>query len=189
MNAELIDDLLTRMERVSAAVQADFGSLSGEELNWKTGAESWSIGQCLDHVMRSNDPYFAKFESASQGTYRHRLRERVPVLPGLWGNFVLNIVSPQGKRTVKAPKLTTPAQSAMPADIVESFLLQQKKLAAAYQSLADVDVDRIIVTSPLAPFVTYSMRHAMLILVAHEERHLQQMQRVRASMLEMKKAG
>lgn len=182
MNDELVEGLVNRLERVNETVRAEFGALSGGDLNWKPGAESWSIGQCLEHVMKSNAPYFKKFESASKGTYRHRFRERVPVLPGIWGRFVLNIVSPQGKRKVKAPKLTTPATSAVLDGIVDAFLRQQQELAASFESLESVDVDRIILTSPLAPFVTYSMHHAMEILVAHEERHLMQAQRVCAAM-------
>lgn len=187
MDEPVIDGLVQRLDQINEAVREDFQPLDHAELNWKPNAESWSIAQCLEHVIRSNEPYFDKFEGAVKGTLRANLYERIPVLPGLWGRFVLNAVSPETRRKLRAPKLSTPSQSTLPADIVERFLSENRKLASAIQSLNNVDLDRIIITSPLASFVVYSLRHAVLILVAHEERHLLQAQSVRVALLEARR--
>ena len=40
--------LSRELESVTAGVQSEFKGLSAEQLNWKPGAEAWSIGQCLE---------------------------------------------------------------------------------------------------------------------------------------------
>jgi hypothetical protein len=62
--------------------------------------------------------------------------------------------------------------------VVDRFCDQQRGLKDAIKPLAFLDLDRTIITSPVARPVTYSLRHALLIVVRHEERHLNQAVRV-----------
>lgn len=36
----------------------EFSNISSEQLNWKPSAESWSIAQCLDHLIIADSSYF-----------------------------------------------------------------------------------------------------------------------------------
>jgi hypothetical protein len=46
------------------------------------------------------------------------------------------------------------------------------------KSTSDLDLEKIIVTSPAASFIAYSLMDAYRIIVVHEKRHLQQAKRV-----------
>lgn len=182
MDATLIQDLTESIETVERTARAEFGSLTGDELNWRPGEGRWSIGECLNHLMTANEPYFPIFESVANGTKTTTILERLPVLPSLFGSLVLNVVKPETKRKSRAPKVFAPSPEPVDTDIVDRFCEQQRKLLAAIQPLANVDLDNVIVTSPVASFITYSLRDALLIVVRHEERHLIQAQNVLRAM-------
>jgi len=102
----------------------------------------------------------------------------LPILPGVFGAMVLNTVSPETKRKSRAPKVFTPPAERVSTDVVERFCDQQRRFRDTFECLRNTDPDSVIVTSPVASFVVYSLRHAMLIVVRHGERHLNQAQAV-----------
>ena len=61
-NAYLIDVLKT-LDRMTSEYQRDLGQLSSTQLNWKPDPKSWSVGQCIDHVIVTNELYFSIFAS------------------------------------------------------------------------------------------------------------------------------
>ena len=178
MNSEFIKNMTDTIARVERAVRAKFDALDGEQLNWRPHINLWSIGQCLEHVMKANGPYFEIFENTVNGTKRATFWERLPLLPAFWGSLVLNSVNPETSRKTRAPKLFMPSRETTSPDIVDSYCRQQRELASALEALAELDLDTHIITSPVASFVTYSLRNALAIIVAHEERHLLQAEKV-----------
>jgi len=48
-------------------------------------------------------------------------------------------------------------------------------------SVKDLNIDRTVISSPAANFVTYSLLDAFRIIVVHEQRHFQQAMRVKAN--------
>lgn len=182
MDATLIQDLTESIETVEKSARAEFGSLTADQLNWRPGEGRWSIGECLNHLMTANEPYLPIFDSVAHGTKTTTVWERLPLLPGLFGSLLLNAVKPETKRKSRAPKVFAPSPEPVDAQIVNRFCAQQQQLTAAIQRLSDADVDNVIVTSPVAGFITYSLRNALLIVVRHEERHLIQAQHVLRAM-------
>ena len=179
---EFINGLTETLSRVEETVRAEFAPLDADQLDWRPGEGRWSIGQCLDHLVKAKSPYLAIFESVQNGTKRTTFWERLPVMPNLWGSLLLNSVKPETKRKMRAPKIFTPASDPAPPDIVETFGQQQDRLRDSMDGLAEVDLDRCIITSPVASFITYSVRHACAMLVAHDQRHLIQAQNVLSEM-------
>ena len=49
-----------------------FNQLSAEQINWKPSEAEWSVGQCFDHLIISNHPYFRIIEEVRQGRRRRR---------------------------------------------------------------------------------------------------------------------
>src|SRR5262249_33934007 len=44
-------------ESIAVDAKALFGHLKLEQLNWKPSADSWSVSQCLEHLISSNQAY------------------------------------------------------------------------------------------------------------------------------------
>ena len=174
-------DLIADAEKLGDEVSAKFGHLSASQLNWKRSAEEWSIGQCFEHLLMTNRPYFPLIEKITAGEQRRSLWERMPVLPGVFGNLVLGAVSPESTRKIKARPGFQPAQSAVNAEVIKEFTLHQRELVRLMKSTEGLPIERIIITSPVASFVTYSLLDGYRIVVTHERRHSHQAERVMAA--------
>jgi hypothetical protein len=175
---EKLTDLAAGLEGVSSAVREHFSGLSGRQLNWKPSPEKWSIGQCLDHLLIGNREMHAQIELKLRGDGKSTFFEKLPLLPGIFGPLVVNAVSPETARKTKNPKVLDPAVSDVPDDIVAKFLESQKKVADAMTASENVDLEKTIMTSPVAKFVTYSLLDGFRITVYHGQRHLAQAKRV-----------
>ena len=179
MNAEL-PQLINELGKVSNEARSNFGSLSTERLNWKPSAEQWSVAQCLEHLIVTNKDYFPVIEKIARGDYKPTLQERLPLLPTLFGSLILKAVQPQSQRKFKAGKAFQPSSSEISGDIVSRFEQHNKVVAAHLMSTERFDLRKIIITSPIGPFATYSLLDGYRIVVAHEQRHLEQAKRVTA---------
>jgi DinB superfamily len=177
---EQLDTVIQNARTIAAEARSSFGSLSAAQLNWKPSAERWSIAQCFDHLIASNQGFFPVIESVLAGTRRPTFLERLPILPGLAGKLLIKSLDPASTRKFKAPKNFEPAQSDIRASIIDDFVAQQERIVAGMKSTSHINLKRIVVTSPAASFVTYSLMDAYRVIVVHEQRHFQQAQRVAA---------
>jgi hypothetical protein len=167
---------------VTQQARRSFGDLSGVQLNWKPERTEWSIAQCLEHLILVNAPYLPVLEAVARGEWRPNLKERLPVLPRLFGRLVLRAVHPDATRKVKARPQFEPSQSTIDGTIVERFAAHQAELARQMEAAGSRDLSRTIITSPVASFITYSALDACRIIVAHEGQHLAQAERVLAAL-------
>jgi hypothetical protein len=177
MNDEL-NTLISDLEKISLDAKSNFGGLSFEQINWKPSAKSWSVGQCFDHLIEANSRMLAKAEPVIQGKHKPTFFERLPLVPRLFGKLVLGAVDPKTVRKTKNPGIFDPAKSDLDADVIEKFVAEQEKIIATMQASEGVDLERTIMTSPVAVVVTYSVFDAFRIITAHEKRHFQQAKRV-----------
>ena len=172
-----ITDLLT----ISQEAQQVFGHLNQTQLNWKPSADEWSVAQCFNHLITANEHYFPIFDSLSKGEKRTTFWERLPMLPGLFGNLLVKSLQPSSVRKLKAPKIFQPISSNFAADMIQRFVAHQEQLAVRIQKASTIDLQKTIITSPVSSFVVYSLYDTFRILIIHEKRHFEQARRILAS--------
>lgn len=173
-----LPELINETQAVTRDVQSMFAQLNADQLNWKPAADSWSVAQCLEHLIIINGPMLKVLEQAANGTKQTSLLERLPFWPGLWGRMMVKIVAPQGTRKFKAPPTATPSASSIDPQIVNQFVANQQDVMGKLKAIENLNPDKIIITSPYAGFITYSLLDAARIIVVHERRHLAQAERV-----------
>ena len=182
MSAKVLEaglgELAAELDEIAAEARRDFGHLSAAHLNWRPSPEQWSVGQCLEHLIKSNRRFFPLLEGLARGERRQTVWERWSPLSGFFGRMIERSLADDGGRKYKAPVKLQPSSSEVDADIVEQFALQQRELAELVAAPALAGLARTVVTSPIAGFITYSLRDACRIVVAHERRHLRQARRV-----------
>ena len=178
INYASVTEIITAAAKVADETKRVFGSLSAEQLNWKPSAERWSVAQCFDHLITTNIGYLPIVDDVLQGRKKSSVWQKLPVLPGFVGKMLIKSLDPSSTRKIKAPKKFQPAQSDVPATIIEVFVAQQSQVIEKMKATANLDLERIVITSPVASFVTYSLMDAYRIIVVHERRHFQQAQRV-----------
>ena len=178
MTSERTASVVSDLETISGDVRAVFGGLNGEQLNWKSDEKSWSVAQCLEHLIVINSLYFPLFEKMRTADVAASMWEKISPLSGFFGRLLIKSLGPENPKKMKTSKKAYPSSSSIGADIVERFVEHNRELAEHVARISpDVDLKHII-TSPLAGFVTYSLDDCLTILVVHEQRHVLQAKRV-----------
>jgi hypothetical protein len=176
MKADL-PTLIAQVKSIAGDTQATFGQLTTSQLNWKPSPERWSVAQCFDHLLTSNKGYFPIIDSLLAGQKR-TLWQRVPLLPGFWGSLLVKSMDPSSTRKVKAPKKFQPVQSDIGSSVINDFIDQQSKIAEKMKATEHLNLEKIIISSPAASPITYSLMDAYRLIVVHNQRHFQQAKRV-----------
>lgn len=179
MNYQTADlpSLIAAATKVAGDAKSTFGQLSASQLNWKPAAERWSVAQCFDHLLTTNNGYFPAIDDVLAGK-KHTFWQSMPGLPGLAGKMLIKYLDPASTRKIKAPKRFEPAQSDISASVINDFVEQQKRIVEKMKATQNLDLEKIVITSPAASAITYSLMDAYRIIVVHEHRHFQQAQRV-----------
>jgi hypothetical protein len=169
--------VIRELGAVAEEARRSFGRLSAAQLNWRPSADQWSVGQCFEHLLKTNRGFYPALEEAARGGRKAGLWERVSPLSGLFGRLLVRTMA--SPRKFKAPRGLKPSSSEVDAGVVEQFAGQQGELAELMRAAAaGTDLRRAVVTSPVAGFVTYSMLDACRIVAAHNRRHVAQARRV-----------
>jgi hypothetical protein len=96
----------------------------------------------------------------------------------LFGKVLADQVKEKPRRKLNAPKILAPTSHDIDALIRERFDKHLDSLLEYIAGFSHLDLDKIRVTSPVSTFVTYSLRHAITLLIQHEHRHINQAIRV-----------
>jgi hypothetical protein len=136
------------------------------------------VAQCFQHLIEINQSYFARFREIASSRYSPSLKERIPLVPRLFGSLILKAVQPQSKRKFKSVARFQPTSSDLGGDIIARFKAHQAELVGLMKQTNRLNLRRIIITPPVVSYITYSLDDAYKIIVAHERRHMLQAQRV-----------
>lgn len=166
--------LLAQIDQTTEAFQKAFGALSPEVLNRKPNAQTWSIAQCIDHIMVINLTYLPIIQQLRDGTYKLPWHARFPGLVRFFGNFVLQSVHPDRRKKIKTFPIWEPSQSDLPADILTRFTRHQEELKNLITNSHDLLSRGTVITSPASRMIVYKLETAFEIIVTHEVRHLNQ---------------
>jgi len=173
-----LDRLVEELGAITTEAREVFGALDAAQLNWKPSAERWSVGQCFDHLIRTNSTFFADMRRVASGAYKGSAWARVSPLSGFFARMILRSLDPVRGRKTKAPRVFEPAKSDVDANVMGEFASHQEELVRLMRATAGVDLRRTMVTSPVAAVATYSLLDAYRIVVAHERKHFEQARRV-----------
>jgi hypothetical protein len=84
-----MNEILSELQIISADVQKAFGKLSGEQINWKPSETGWSVGQCFEHLIKSNELFYGELDKIADGTRRNSFLETYSPLSGFWANLLI----------------------------------------------------------------------------------------------------
>ena len=153
--------------------------LSIEQLNWHPSPGQWSVGQCLEHLCVSNEIYLPAISRALMDPPRTVVQDIKPGWFGRW--FIRNYIAPSSTtRRARAPRKIVPA-SVVEATILDRFLRSNQAAREVARRAADHDVNRTRFRNPFIPVIWFTVGTGLEIVSKHEQRHLLQAERVRAS--------
>lgn len=172
-----LPSLIAEANNIASETNSTFGKLTPAQLNWKPSAERWSVAQCFEHLVTSNKGFFPRVDGVIAGI-KPTFWQRMPLIPGLAGRLLIKSLDPKSTRKIRAPKKFEPAQSDISPAVLDDFVDQNAKIVEKMKATEHLDLDKIIITSPVAAAITYSMMDAYRVIVVHERRHFEQARRV-----------
>ena len=172
-----IESITCELRKVVEDAEETFGVLTAEQLNWKPAEKSWSVGQCFDHIIKTNHMFYPEFEKLAAGTRKNSLWENWSPFTGWGGRFLINAVSIDSKKA-KAPSKRIVPPSEIEPDIIERFSRHVEEVNQKVEACAAADREKTVVTSPFLVVFTYKLDDAYTVLVEHTKRHFRQAQRV-----------
>jgi hypothetical protein len=163
-----------RSARMVEEKTAAFLPLNFHQLNWRPAENMWSIAECFEHLIRTNEkyiPFFQKY-SSEEGSIRDFAFKHTFV-----GKLLINSLTPDVKRKYKTPASFDPIGSTINSDIVNDFLNWHKSFVDLVRKLDHTKFTEKI-TSPFSKLVKYSIGDSLVIISNHNLRHLNQAERV-----------
>jgi hypothetical protein len=182
-DALFIEKMLGKGKEAGEKVKTEFSNLTLLHLNWKPAPDTWSIGQCLDHLIVSDCLYFPTLRKIAEGRFEMTIWERWSPFSTLFGRMLVQQLQEKVKKKVKAPKVFIPSASQIDLGILERFQKHLDTLLEYIAACKTINLDRTHITSPVSKFITYSLRNAITILIQHEHRHINQAMRVKQRLL------
>ena len=170
-------NIVSELQSISADAQKTFGGLSAAQINWRPSAESWTVGQCFEHLIKSNELFYDELDKIASGSRKNSFLETFSPLSGLFGNILINSLK-KDSRKIKAPSQKTVPPSEIDENIIEIFEAHQSELIGKIKRTEAADWKKIKVTSPFLKIATYTLANGFQVIVEHEKRHVRQAGRV-----------
>lgn len=172
-----MNEIIFELETISENVRKVFGKFSAEQINWRANAESWSVGQCFEHLIKSNVLFYDEMDKIANGDRKNSFWENWSPLSSFGGNLLINSLK-KDERKFKVPTQKIAPPSNIAADIINKFAEHQAELIAKIKKCENADLQKTIVTSPFMSLMTYKLADGFLVIVEHEKRHFRQAERV-----------
>ncbi len=170
--------LIAEAELISGNAKATFDNFSAKQINWKPNAKSWSVGQCFEHLIVTNDLYFPNIQKVIDGKHRNNFFSKIPFSSDLIAVLMKNSLHPEQKRKMKTFKMFEPAASHVSETIIEDFAENQRRLVGLIKAVEDFDIHKIKIAEPLSIALNLRLEDVFEILIMHEQRHFRQAERV-----------
>ena len=172
-----LSNLISELQKIADDAKATFGNLSAAQINWRPTADGWSVGQCFEHMIKTNELFYGDLDKIGAGARKNSLIESFSPLTGFFGNFLINSLK-KDERKFKVPTQKIAPPSEIDEHIIEIFAAHQSEIIGKIRLTGNVDWKKTVVTSPFMKLATYSLADGYRVIVEHEKRHIRQAERV-----------
>lgn len=171
--AELKREVMERIALATTDVRQSLAPLSERQLGWKPGPKTWSVDECLGHLVVSHDAYRPRIQAVTGSTAPWAQQDRR--VGATWiGAMLFKGVNPDSRRRLRAPAVFRPGRATYPGTSVETFLECHESLALLVENTSELDWHGIKVVSPASRFIRLRLGNVYRVLSAHAQRHVNQ---------------
>lgn len=172
--------LLDQVDACEADAHRLVADLDDEAVNWTPPTGGWSVGQCLSHLTLMNDFYLRGWPEALTEAAR---AERGPfrgLHPTLFGRWFVWSMEPPYRMKGKAIRTATPGPRVPRETLVDDFKRSHETYRHLVRGSAAVDINRVVAPNAILTQVKMRLSTVLLIIPAHDRRHLWQAANVKA---------
>ena len=170
--------ILNELDKTDEQARRLVSSLSQAQFDWQPGGVGWSVGQCLDHLARTNTVYTAALREGVQRTKPGSAARKGPIQPGWFGRWFINLMEPPPRRKMTAPRKATPGAHPVAADVLRTFVAAHDQARALIAESRELDLNKVRFTNPFISVIHFTVGTGLMIIGAHDRRHLWQANQV-----------
>lgn len=174
---QIIQECIRRTKANIERALKTFSYLSEKQLNWKPNPDSWSVGECISHLINSNSLYLSKIENIL-GEVKSTESKDFSYKQSLVGKMIVKGVDPKNVRKSKTFKVFFPDSSNIPKSIIMDYTESSEKFIRLADNLRHLDLKKIKLSSPVNKLLRMNLGDPLIIIPLHDERHLNQAERV-----------
>jgi len=174
------EQYLVELRRQSKQAGELIAGLTVAQFNWQPNAgRSWSIAQCLEHLTATNQVYLAAIRPAVQSS--RGSQAEIVYRPGGWltSRFIASMEPPPKQKFRAFRKIQPKPSQYRSEEVLSHFLSEQEDLAKFVSDSRQLDLGRIRFWNPFLKGVLFTVSSGLLLIGAHNRRHLWQAERVK----------
>jgi hypothetical protein len=172
-----IEHFRKQFEQLSIAADALVAPLGDAAFAWQPAPDRWSVAQCLDHLNATARVYLPVMDEGIADAIRRSLYAPGPFKYNLVGRVHVLLMHSTWVRA-RTSVAMYPAPNRPRHDIMAAFRAYQVQYIDRLRQASGLDLARAHVSSPLIRWLPMPLGSAFAMMIAHEQRHLLQAQRL-----------
>jgi hypothetical protein len=176
--SQLIEELKRITQSNIDLVNQKFVALNEQQKNWRKDLDSWSINDVFSHLNEFSSYYHTAFSAKIERTRFREAKEvfiSSPLGRSAWKSMKLGNAQ-NIKRKFKSPRSYNPTfnPSLLAADPIAKFKKNQTELLHIIDLAATINLRKAKIAMSISKIVRLKFGDALLFVIYHNERHLQQ---------------
>jgi uncharacterized damage-inducible protein DinB len=177
-STELLSEIKRITEENIELVKKKFSHLSVEQKTWKPNEYSWNIQEVFSHLNEYARYYHDAFLTRISSTRFTEPRENFtssPLGKSAWKSMKLGNAK-NVKRKFKTPRLFNPTitKNLVTGNDIEQFREYQTQLFHIIDAAKNVNLRKVKIPISISKIIKLRLGDALLFVVYHNERHMQQ---------------
>jgi hypothetical protein len=175
---DVVERYVAELDELVRDADALAGGLAPGQFDWSPAPGRWSVGQNLDHVLRTGRLYLEAIRPRVSEAVAHAAAGRPPYRTGWLAGFLVRSMEPPPRPRVRTFRRLQPAASHDPEEVLAAFAAFHGEVAEAARQTGAAAWHGARLRSPLFPLIRLTLGQAFAVLPAHGRRHLWQAREV-----------
>jgi hypothetical protein len=174
---EIIENYLSSTNSNIERIKGVFASLSVSKFNWKPAPEKWSVGECIDHLVVTNDLYLTRIKKLLNICHSNSEND-FPYSQSFMGKMISKAVDPANVKKAKTFNLFYPGKRVIQKSVIDEYIKSSKKFIEQVSKIHHLDLKKIKLSSPVNFLIRLNLGDPLIIIPKHDERYLNQAERL-----------
>jgi hypothetical protein len=179
LNESHLKSYQTRLQEISRIVDSELMPLTELQLNWKPAPSSWSVAECIEHLLLAFDGYIKGLATIIEKGNNENVIAKSTYKISLAGKLMVFAVDPSIKIPIPAPPKFKPEKhKTYTHEVLRNFQNTIHLISSQLEAGKSLDWNLLKITSPVTSLLKLTMGDTFEVLTLHALRHLKQAQKV-----------
>jgi hypothetical protein len=176
-----LQSLEQQFDAIRSDAQALASSLTDAQLAWRPAPGSWSISECLFHMVAVHRKEIGTLRRVVAEGRRKGLMKDGPFQYNFISKWFVEVMEPPPKRKFKVPKVYVADLCKNPKESLQAFLKTVDEMQQVVEEADGLDLVAIKAPSAVTRLLRMNLGARLALFASHDRRHLWQAHNVRNS--------